>query len=197
MADEMTQEDIDALLSGGGLGAETEARLGPAQPVALAALAADAPPADPASINMLYDVELEVKIELGRTMLSVEDILRLREGSIIQLDKDAGAPVDILHQQPPGGGGRSSRSKRLLLRPRHQHSVEQGPRHQQGFELSFSSARPSIRKRPPFGGRFLMERYIIAQPSVTCLRENGFRNGSITCPQTRPIPIPSHRLRPF
>jgi flagellar motor switch protein FliN/FliY len=28
-------------------------------------------------------------------MLSVEDILRLREGSIIQLDKDAGAPVDI------------------------------------------------------------------------------------------------------
>ncbi len=95
MADEMSQEDIDSLLSGGGLGAETEARLGPAQPVTLAALAADQPPADPASINMLYDVELEVKIELGRTMLSVEDILRLREGSIVQLDKDAGAPVDI------------------------------------------------------------------------------------------------------
>ncbi len=95
MADEMSQDDIDALLSGGGLGAEQEARLGPAQPVALATLASDGPPADPASINMLYDVELEVKIELGRTMLSVEDILRLREGSIIQLDKDAGAPVDI------------------------------------------------------------------------------------------------------
>ncbi len=75
MADEMSQDDIDALL-----GSATEARLGPAQPVALAALAADQPPADPASINMLYDVELEVKIELGRTMLSVEDILRLREG---------------------------------------------------------------------------------------------------------------------
>lgn len=95
MADEMTQEDIDALLSGGGLGAEAEARLGPAQPVALATLAENQTPADPASINMLYDVELEVKIELGRTMLSVEDILRLREGSIVQLDKDAGAPVDI------------------------------------------------------------------------------------------------------
>ncbi len=94
MADEMSQEDIDALL-GGGLGAEMEARLGPAQPVALSALAVEGPPADPASINMLYDVELEVKIELGRTMLSVEDILRLREGSIVQLDKDAGAPVDI------------------------------------------------------------------------------------------------------
>lgn len=97
MADEMSQEDIDALLSSDNLGADVEARLGPAQPVALAALAGlgDQSPADPAGINMLYDVELEVKIELGRTMLSVEDVLRLREGSIVQLDKDAGAPVDI------------------------------------------------------------------------------------------------------
>lgn len=92
----MTQDDIDALLASGNLGAAEEARLGPAQPVALQKLTAPPPPADPASVNMLYDVELEVKIELGRTQLSVEDILRLREGSIVQLDKDAGAPVDIL-----------------------------------------------------------------------------------------------------
>ena len=96
MADEMTQDDIDALLASGNLGSAEEARLGPAQPVALQKLTAPPPPADPASVNMLYDVELEVKIELGRTLLSVEDILRLREGSIVQLDKDAGAPVDIL-----------------------------------------------------------------------------------------------------
>ena len=95
MADEMSQEDIDALLTGSGLGAKEEARHGPARKVALENLSPKAPPADPASISMLYDVELVVKIELGRTMLSVEDILRLREGSIIQLDKDAGAPVDI------------------------------------------------------------------------------------------------------
>jgi flagellar motor switch protein FliN/FliY len=96
MADEMTQEDIDALLSSGNLGAESEARLGPAQPVALQKLTEPPPLADPGSVDMLYDVELEVKIELGRTLLSVEDILRLREGSIVQLDKDAGAPVEIL-----------------------------------------------------------------------------------------------------
>lgn len=96
MADEMTQDDIDALLASGNLGAAEEARLGPAQPVALQKLTSPPPPADFASVNMLYDVELEVKIELGRTQLSVEDILRLREGSIVQLDKDAGAPVDIL-----------------------------------------------------------------------------------------------------
>lgn len=96
MPDEMSQEDIDALLASGNLGAELEAKLGPAQPIALQPLPPPPPPADPASVNMLYDVELEVKIELGRTLLSVEDVLRLREGSIIQLDKDAGAPVEIL-----------------------------------------------------------------------------------------------------
>ena len=89
MPDEMSQEDIDALLSSGDL----EARLGPAQTLALPDLEkAAAQPADPASVDMLYDVELEVKIELGRTMLSVEDVLRLREGSVVQLDKEAGAP---------------------------------------------------------------------------------------------------------
>ena len=96
MPDEMSQEDIDSLLASGAMGAVEEARLGPAQPVSLARLAPPPQQADPASVNMLYDVEMEVKIELGRTLLSVEDILRLGEGSIVQLDKDAGAPVDIL-----------------------------------------------------------------------------------------------------
>ncbi|MHC4996657.1 MAG: FliM/FliN family flagellar motor switch protein, partial [Planctomycetota bacterium] len=46
-------------------------------------------------IDMLGDVELEVKIELGRTHMLVEDVLRLTEGSVIELDKLAGDPVDI------------------------------------------------------------------------------------------------------
>ncbi|MDR1533813.1 MAG: flagellar motor switch protein FliN [Planctomycetota bacterium] len=97
MADENKRDDLDSFLGSlsGGLGAKVEARLGPAEPVPLANLSGKPAPADPANINLLYDVELEVKIELGRTMLSVEEILRLREGSIIQLEKDAGAPVDI------------------------------------------------------------------------------------------------------
>lgn len=46
-------------------------------------------------IDMLNDVELEVKIELGRTDMLVEDVLRLTEGSVVELDKLAGDPVDI------------------------------------------------------------------------------------------------------
>jgi flagellar motor switch protein FliN/FliY len=46
-------------------------------------------------LNLLQDVELHVKIELGRTQMFVEDVLRLAEGSVVELDKLAGDPVDI------------------------------------------------------------------------------------------------------
>jgi flagellar motor switch protein FliN len=46
-------------------------------------------------IEMLKDVELNVKIELGRTRMLIEDVLRLAEGSVVELDKLAGDPVDV------------------------------------------------------------------------------------------------------
>lgn len=48
------------------------------------------------TIELLSDVELDLKIELGRTVLTLEDILKLRKGSVVCLDKLAGDPVDIL-----------------------------------------------------------------------------------------------------
>lgn len=50
---------------------------------------------DPASIELLSNVNLNVKIELGRTQLLVEDVLKLGEGAVVELDKLAGDPVDI------------------------------------------------------------------------------------------------------
>ncbi|WP_206294918.1 flagellar motor switch protein FliN [Humisphaera borealis] len=47
------------------------------------------------SIDLLRDVELNVKIELGRSRMLVEDVLRLAEGSVVELDKLAGDPVDV------------------------------------------------------------------------------------------------------
>ena len=46
-------------------------------------------------IGMLDDVELEVRIELGRTRMLVEDVLRLSSDAVVELDKAAGDPVDI------------------------------------------------------------------------------------------------------
>jgi len=48
------------------------------------------------SIDMLSDVDLNVKVELGRTQLTVDEILRLTTGYVVELDKLAGDPVDIL-----------------------------------------------------------------------------------------------------
>ncbi len=47
------------------------------------------------NIAMLGDVSLRVKIELGRTRMYIEDVLKLNEHSIIELDRAAGDPVDI------------------------------------------------------------------------------------------------------
>ena len=46
-------------------------------------------------IDLLGDVELHVTVELGRTQMLVEDVLRLNEGSVVELDKLAGDPVDV------------------------------------------------------------------------------------------------------
>ncbi|MFW6058557.1 MAG: flagellar motor switch protein FliN [Phycisphaeraceae bacterium] len=49
----------------------------------------------PAGIELLGDVDLDVTIELGRTEMLVEDVLRLTSGSVVELDKLAGDPVDV------------------------------------------------------------------------------------------------------
>lgn len=56
---------------------------------------ADAPEGASGGIDMLGDVDLDVTIELGRTEMLVEDVLRLASGSIVELNKLAGDPVDV------------------------------------------------------------------------------------------------------
>jgi flagellar motor switch protein FliN len=51
---------------------------------------------DDSNLNLLLDIPLRVTVELGRTQKVIKDILDLSQGSIIELDKLAGEPVDIL-----------------------------------------------------------------------------------------------------
>lgn len=50
----------------------------------------------PENIDLIMDVPLEVTVELGRTSKSIKDILDFSPGTIIELDKLAGEPVDVL-----------------------------------------------------------------------------------------------------
>ena len=66
------------------------------QPVQFAPLLQGAMPASDTNINLIMDVPLQVTVELGRTRKLIRDILELAPGSVVELDKLAGEPVDIL-----------------------------------------------------------------------------------------------------
>lgn len=60
---------------------------------------------DSQDIDLLSGVNLNVKIELGRTRMFVEDVLRLRQGAVVELDKLAGDPVDVYVNDRPVARG--------------------------------------------------------------------------------------------
>ena len=57
------------------------------------------------NLDLILDLPVTVSIELGRTRLQVEDILRLGQGSVVELKKLAGQPLEILVQGRPIGKG--------------------------------------------------------------------------------------------
>lgn len=66
------------------------------QPVQYTNFAQDASTVGDMNLNLLMDIPLKVTVELGRTRKLIRDILEFTQGSIIELDKLAGEPVDIL-----------------------------------------------------------------------------------------------------
>ena len=51
---------------------------------------------DARRLELLLDVPLDVSVELGRARMSIQELLSLGPGSVIELDKIAGEPLDIL-----------------------------------------------------------------------------------------------------
>jgi flagellar motor switch protein FliN/FliY len=49
-----------------------------------------------AGLDLLHDVEMEVSAELGRTRMSVRELLSLSPGAVVELDRAAGSPADLL-----------------------------------------------------------------------------------------------------
>lgn len=102
----MTQEEIDALIKGG----VVDEILPPKEEQQTETKRDDSPsfpkldfnqneavlsPLDP-KLELLYDLQLPVSIELGRTNMLIRDILRLGRGSVVEFDKLVSEPVDIL-----------------------------------------------------------------------------------------------------
>lgn len=66
------------------------------QPAQFAPLIQGTVPINDTNIGLILDVPLQVTVELGRTKKLIRDILELASGSIIELDKLAGEPVDVM-----------------------------------------------------------------------------------------------------
>lgn len=66
------------------------------EPAAFTALVEEATPSAIRPLDLLHDVEMAVTVELGRTRMAVRDLLSLTPGAVIELDRAAGSPVDVL-----------------------------------------------------------------------------------------------------
>ena len=80
----MNQADIDALTNGS-----------PQRAPDLAELGTGVVSGSEVPLAMLLDLTLPLSIELGRTRMTVQDILRLGRGSVVQLERLAGEPIDL------------------------------------------------------------------------------------------------------
>jgi len=56
-------------------------------------------PATPANMEFILDIPLEVTVELGRTKLLIHELLKLGQGSVIELSKLAGETLEVLANQ--------------------------------------------------------------------------------------------------
>jgi flagellar motor switch protein FliN len=72
-----------------------EPGLGGLAPFELKDLAGAPASGEKATLELLKDVDLDLRIELGRTQMFLEDVLKLKRGSVVTLDKLAGDPVDV------------------------------------------------------------------------------------------------------
>lgn len=86
--------------SGNRLGHEQVRPTSSVQPVAFSDFKeVDHKGTDSNNLDLLLDIPLQVTVELGRTSQPIKDILNLSAGSVVELDKLAGEPVDILVNQ--------------------------------------------------------------------------------------------------
>jgi flagellar motor switch protein FliN/FliY len=94
----LAQQEVEALLKGPDAGAKARPPEGAPAGAQFPELSGPTASAEgvQGTFDLLGDVRLRVRIELGRRQMYVEDILRLAEGSVVELDKLAGDPVDIL-----------------------------------------------------------------------------------------------------
>ncbi|MGL4318592.1 MAG: flagellar motor switch protein FliN [Pseudomonas sp.] len=95
--DEAGQEDIDALMAaGGGAAAPAAPRVQMEEfdgglPRANGPVTLDGP-----NLDVILDIPVSISMEVGSTDISIRNLLQLNQGSVVELDRLAGEPLDVL-----------------------------------------------------------------------------------------------------
>ena len=97
-ASSVTQDDIDSLLQQAGVSSGEMSVGAPAEGAQSFELEQfeSSDLSDEKKLDLLMDVSLDVQVVLGQAKMQVEQIIRLKSGSVVELDKLAGDPLDVL-----------------------------------------------------------------------------------------------------
>jgi len=95
-AEQLSNEDVEALLNETAEKIDTEAAEVPAPAEFSEVTPEMVEGGREASLDLIKDVSLGVRIELGRSQMYVHDVLELRPGSVIELEKLSGEPLNIM-----------------------------------------------------------------------------------------------------
>lgn len=82
-------KEQQAAESGGGYASAEFPELGEAK-------TARPPSADEVKLDVILDVPVTVSLEIGRTKINIRNLLQLNQGSVVELDRFAGEPMDVL-----------------------------------------------------------------------------------------------------
>jgi flagellar motor switch protein FliN/FliY len=95
-SDAAEPEPGDADVAEAEAGGVTDAIQPDVSPIELAQLEPEGGVGAAGNLELLRDIELSVTVEVGRARLRVRELLALHEGSIVELDRPVGSPVDLL-----------------------------------------------------------------------------------------------------
>jgi len=91
------QDDIDAMLAGSAQAAQPAAPRAPMEEFGSAPSPSNLPVnLDGPNLDVILDIPVSISMEVGNTDITIRNLLQLNQGSVIELDRLAGEPLDVL-----------------------------------------------------------------------------------------------------
>lgn len=95
-AGDASQDDIDALMAGNAAPAAPAAPRAPMEEFGMAPRAPTIAGLEGPNLDVILDIPVTISMEVGHTDITIRNLLQLNQGSVIELDRLAGEPLDVL-----------------------------------------------------------------------------------------------------